>query len=60
MTGAVILEYNGSFDSDTSSDNKDEPKPKATFDLKMIFNLTPSLAGAGGMDNQNLIGTNAT
>ena len=60
MTGAVILEYDGGFDSDTSSDDKDEPKPKVTFDLKMIFNLTPSLAGVGGMDDQNSIGTNAT
>ena len=26
----------------------------------MLFNLTPSLTGTGGMDNQNLIGTNVT
>ena len=62
MTGAVIPEYHGGFDSDTDSDNEneDEPRPKPSFDLKMIFNLTPSLAGAGGMDDQNSIGTNAT
>ena len=51
MTGAIIPEYDGGFDSDTSSDDKDEPKPKTTLDLRLTFNLTPSLAGAGGMDN---------
>ena len=60
LTGAIIPEYHGGFDSDTDSDDEDEPRPKPTFDLKMIFNLTPSLAGAGGMDDQNSIGTNAT
>ena len=60
MTGAVIPEYNGGFDSDTSSEEDDEPKPKATFDLRLIFNLTPSLPGAERMDDKNSIGTNAT
>ena len=58
MTGAVIPEYG--FDSDPSSKDEDEPKPKTTFDLRLIFNLTRSLAGAGKMDDQNSIGTNAT
>ena len=60
MTGAIIPEYNGGFDSDTSSEDEDELNPKTTFDLRLLFNLTPSLAGAGGMDDQNSIGTNAT
>ena len=60
LTGAIIPEYHGGFDSDTDSDNEDEPRPKPKFYLKMLFNLTPSLSGAGGMDDQNSIGTNAT
>ena len=60
MTGAVIPVYHGGFDSDTDSDDEDEPRPKPKFDLKMLFNLKPSLSGAGGMDDQNSIGTNAT
>ena len=59
-TGAIIPEYHGDFDSDTDSDDEEEPTPKATFELQMLFNLTPSLSGAGGMDDQNSIGTNAT
>ena len=60
MTGAIIPEYYGGFDSDTDSDDEDEPRQKPKFDLKMLFNLRPSLSGAGGMDDQNSIGTNAT
>ena len=60
MTGAVIPVYHGGFESDTDSDDEDEPRPKPKFDLKMLFNLAPSLSGAGGMDDQNSIGTNAT
>ena len=60
MTGAIIPEYHGGFDSDTDSDDEDEPRQKPKFDLKMLFNLKPSLSGAGGMDDQNSIGTNAT
>ena len=60
MTGAIIPEYNGGFDSATSSEDEDEPKPKITFDLRLLFNLTPSLVDAGWIDNQNSIGTNVT
>ena len=60
MTGAIIPEYHGGFDSDTDSNDEDEPRTKPEFDLQLLFNLTPSLAGARGMDDQNLIGTNAT
>ena len=47
MTGAIISDYSGGFDSDTSSEDEDEPKPKTTVDLRLLLNLTPSLAGAG-------------
>ena len=60
LTGVIIPEYHRGFDSDTDSNDKDEPRPKPEFDIQLLFNLTPSLAGGGGMDDQKLIGTNAT
>ena len=33
---------------------------KTIFDLEMLFQLTPSIAGARGIDNHNSIGTNTT
>ena len=60
MTGAIIPEYHGGFDSDTDSDDEDELTTKPEFDVSLIFNLRPSLAGAGGMDDNNSVGTNST
>ena len=60
MSGEIIPDYNGGFERDTSSKDEDEPKPKTTLDLGLLFQLTPSLAGIGGMDDHNSIGTNAT
>ena len=47
MTGEPLPAYDGGFDSDTSSDDENEPKPKTVFDLGMLFQLTPSIVGAG-------------
>ena len=60
MTGAIIPDYDVGFESDTSSEDEDEPKPKSTFDLGLLFQLTPNLADAGGMDDHNSIETNTT
>ena len=60
MTWETIQDYDGGFDSDTSSDDKNKPKSKIVFDLEMLFQLTPIIAGTGGMDDQNSIGTNQT
>ena len=37
MTGDTIPDYDEGFDSDTSSDDKNEPKSKTVFDLEMLF-----------------------
>ena len=59
MTRETIPDYDGGFESDTSSKDEDKSKPKTTFDLGLLFQLTPSIVGAGGMDDHNPIGTNA-
>ena len=58
--GEKLLPYDASFNSDTSSNDESDQKPKTKFDLRMLFQLKPSIAGASGIDNHNLIRTRAT
>ena len=60
MTGETLPAYDGGFDSDTSSDDENGPKLKTVLDLGMLFQLTTSIEGTGGMDDQNSIRTNTT
>ena len=35
LNGAIIPEYHGGFDSDTDSDDEDEPTTKPEFDITL-------------------------
>ena len=58
--GETLPTYDGSLKSDTSYNIENESKQKTVFYLNLLFQLSPSTAGAAGMDDNNSIGTCAT